>query len=127
MAKLDKVMDDVLEEIDTFTQQVSLELFDDTVQRTPVDNGYAKGNWNLSIGSTDFTEQRPDPDGQSVRARGERVARNIEGGDVVFISNGVDYVFWLEQGTSDQSPRGMAGPASAKAQLIADSVARRLR
>lgn len=127
MAKLNDVMDDVLKEVDQFTQQTTMDLFEETVQRTPVRNGYAKGNWNLSIGDNDFTERREDPDGRATIARAQRVAQNIEGGDVIYISNGAGYVFYLENGTSDQAPQGMAGPASAKAQLIADNVARRLR
>ena len=127
MATLEKVMVEILEDVDTFTQEVSLELFEEIVQRTPVDNGFAKGNWNMSVGNNDFTEQTVDPDGSRTINRARSVARNIEGGDKVFISNGVDYVFWLENGTSQQAPQGMANPASAKAQSIADSVARRLR
>lgn len=127
MPKLNQVMNEILEDIDTFTQEFSKDSFAEVVNRTPVATGYAKGNWNLSIGAPDFTERNEDPSGNSTISRAQSVAQNIEGGNVIYISNGVDYVFWLEQGTSDQAPQGMANPASAKAQPIADEVARRLR
>lgn len=77
---------EVLEELKDITEDTAEELFDEIVRRTPVDTGRAKEGWELY----------KDPRG------------NIQ------IINDVDYIIYLEEGSSNQAPSGMVRTSIAK-------------
>jgi hypothetical protein len=75
------------------------------VNKTPVDTGRARGNWQVTIGSPAEGENKSgDP-----IARGGEVIEKIEriGSGLFYISNNVPYIEALENGHSDQAPLGM--------------------
>jgi len=88
-------------ELDTVVRKIALSLYDGITNKTPVDTGRAKGNWNLSVDSMD-TSVNP-------KARGKkRVSlKKGDGNNVIYISNSLPYIGVLEDGHSKQAPHGM--------------------
>ena len=96
--------------------KVSLEAFELLVRHspgaaipgTPRDTGYAVNGWYPTLNEKGAGDQRGgDPtSGLSVWAKAAI-------GDVLWINNGVSYIFALENGHSRQAPQGMVEPAIA--------------
>lgn len=76
---------------------------------TPVDTGRARANWIASLG-TPMRVATDDEDlsGQEtiVKATTIAVARKAGSGIPIFLSNNVDYIAKLNQGSSSQAPAG---------------------
>jgi len=94
-------------------KKIALELLRRCVEKTPVDTGRAKGGWQLTLGSpTDGQTGRSDE-----TARGEADSGTVSAAlaalaglkafEVVWLSNNVEYIGELENGTSQQAPEGM--------------------
>jgi hypothetical protein len=78
------------------------------VDRTPVDTGRARGGWQVEVGTKpDTPTGQIDPAGEATKARGGIAIARSEAGDVVFITNVVEYIEYLEHGHSQQAPNGM--------------------
>lgn len=91
--------------LDTATRKVTLDLFTSVVQKSPVDTGRFKGNWNVSQSVPNFTATQA-----ANAARGESEAQkalSFAAGGVVYLSNGLPYARRLEYGYSGQAPAGM--------------------
>jgi hypothetical protein len=75
------------------------------VSATPVDTGRARANWQASIG-TPIQEATDDTDqsGASTVAANNAVISRRQPDQTVFISNNVDYIETLNQGSSAQAP-----------------------
>ena len=67
-------------------QSLCEKIFDSIVEHTPVDTGYAQSQWEIDFPSEDECE----------------------------ISNGCDYISYLEDGHSSQAPHGMVQVALDK-------------
>jgi len=78
------------------------------VNRTPVDTGYARGNWQVTIGSLPAGEKDiSDKEGGPTIASGQAALGQLPPFQVVYIGNNVIYIWPLEEGSSDQAPEGM--------------------
>jgi hypothetical protein len=84
-------------------KKVALLALQKIVMRTPVDTGRARGNWQTTISVTPEDENRQ---GDPVQA-GVEMLQGLGVFQVVFISNNVPYIIYLEDGTSKQAPEGM--------------------
>ncbi len=75
------------------------------VLATPVDTGRARANWQASIG-TPITEPTDDEDisGNSTIAHNNGVIGRRGPNQTVFISNNVNYIGDLNDGSSSQAP-----------------------
>ena len=108
-------------------KEVAFEIHEKIVDRTPIDTGRAKASWRLNPDKADPTIEpiladRLFPSG-AVRekasldehplfsSQAEAVARaqqqKISLPEKIVISNNLDYITKLEEGTSDQAPEGM--------------------
>ena len=86
---------------------------------TPVDTGFARSRWQASIGEPVASE----PAAEGRVEVGEEISTAIalsqanneikkwKGFGSIFITNPLDYVRYLDQGSSDQAPQGMADDA----------------
>jgi len=104
-------------------KKIVLEALLRLVEKTPVDTGRARGNWQATIGSPaegqvggDWpktggppkTERPPlRPEDKQVIAKGLAAIAGLPPFQVVWISNNIDYIEELEHGHSGQSPEGM--------------------
>lgn len=116
-AEVKKFAKDLTEvELVLFHKKVSFEAFSRIVQKTPVDTGRARGNWQLTIGAPAEDVLENFPDAFNVLGSAEDEAgieralsqlSDLKPFQVVFISNNVAYIIFLEEGTSKQAPQGM--------------------
>lgn len=75
------------------------------VQKTPVDEGRTRGNWQSTIGAP-ATGQLPLRSEAEVLAEGARVASEIAPFGVSYITNNVDHILVLELGEFDPPDPG---------------------
>ena len=110
-------------------RNIAFTIHEKIVDRTPIDTGRAKASWRLNPGSADgsveplFENKRNHVTGKIIEAAGAdehplfagqaaAVARAQQqkipvGAQKIVISNNLDYIEKLENGTSQQAPGGM--------------------
>jgi hypothetical protein len=108
-------------EIDKVVRTLAIKAFSMVTEKTPVDTGRARANWNLSVGKINVSVDSPKGYKKSTgKYRGSSSppsdpkipVPNIKKGDgfnPIYITNSLPYIFELEEGThrSTQAPRGM--------------------
>ena len=78
------------------------------VERTPVASGRARANWQVSLSApVNGVLDARDPSGSETIARGNAVINSAEPFGRLWITNALNYAEVLENGRSDQAPRGM--------------------
>jgi hypothetical protein len=102
---------------------------------TPVDTGYLRAMWWLSINGSGQSPnlQKPDTSG---RKKGEPMlfasddpssgALDILAGDHVSLNNNTEYASYVENGTEHMAPRAMVKTVANAAQAIAHDAANNL-
>lgn len=91
--------------MDQLVRKITFEAFSRCVQRSPVDEGRFKANWNVAYGAPNVTTTtskevgRADIELQTVLSLGV--------GGRVFLTNSLPYGKRLEYGWSKQAPSGM--------------------
>ena len=94
----------------TVVQQFTIKAFNGFVERTPVDTGRLRSNWQVGIGNipekqlSSTGEPKPPP------------IAEIKGDKTVFIVNNLDYAEAIENGHSKKSPLGMVAITMARLQ-----------
>jgi len=131
LAKLNSMMAEVTKNLlprqtAMFHRKIHLEVLKRVVMRTPVDTGRARGGWQSSVGhvgtgesSYEGRENASDPKAPRRAVGGPAAAHAvnqgvgasaaIQGYTMSYITNNVHYVKYLENGTSQQAPKGMVG------------------
>jgi hypothetical protein len=110
-ADLDKLAELTGELPADITRMVALDLYAELISRNPVDTGYSRANWRIGIGAPDTTvepSERPKSGSAVIGAPSPDAAlvKSIDGTEIVFITNSVEYVVFLEEGGSQQAPNG---------------------
>jgi hypothetical protein len=86
----------IKDDLVTLQKRIVLEVLRRVVLRTPVDTGRARGNWQIEVGSI--------PKGETGKlAKGE----DAEAASIGWIANNLEYVVFLEDGSSGQAEAGM--------------------
>lgn len=89
-------------------KQIVLEALRRLIEKTPVDTGRARGNWQVTIGRpAGGSLDQTDADGQETITAGLAVLAGLKDEQIVWTSNNVDYIEDLEHGHSRQAPHGM--------------------
>jgi len=89
-------------------KKLVLEALKRIVERTPVDTGRARGNWQVTIGTpANGKLDALDKDGQATIEKGIAVLSGLPPYQIVFLSNNLEYIEILEEGNSQQAPNGM--------------------
>lgn len=92
-------------------RKACIDLYRAIVEKTPVDTGRAKASWSLSTHHAS-DEQEPR-DGYTFNEIEQIIKDNVADfkvsihDDQVVIYNNLEYIEFLEDGTSDQAPNGM--------------------
>lgn len=99
------------------------------VQRSPVDTGRFRANWQFSVGGPDLTtSERIDPSGSITMARIRSQIAGIKAGPTVYLTNSLPYAYRLEfEGWSDQAPNGMVRVTLAGLQAAVNDYVSRLK
>jgi len=87
-------------ELELVTRKIALDAYTRVTIKTPVDTGRARANWNIGAGSPDLgvTEDTSKPSPNLAKGDGD---------DAIFITNNLEYVHELENGSSKKAPDGM--------------------
>ena len=103
-ADLAKVSHDLTaEETRTLQKKITLDIFAGVIFRTPVDEGVARGAWQISIGnlpsdSVQRVDKTEDEFSSPTYLTGLQQLGALDFWDIVFITNNVKYVLVLDQG-----------------------------
>jgi hypothetical protein len=101
-----------VEAMNNFKRALGLEALKRVVQRSPVDTGRFRANWQLSVGAPAHGEVEGEFDAgvgggaRVVHEQGAALARVAPGQDV-YLANNLPYAGALEDGHSGQAPEGM--------------------
>jgi len=101
--------------IPLYIRKVALDALARLIEKTPVDEGRARGNWQLAIGTIPRGEIRPLTGDVLIDEANKRLAE-YEPGEIVNITNNVPYIIPLENGHSGQAPNGMVKVTIAELQ-----------
>lgn len=109
--------------IEKVTRWVALEALRRVVMKTPVDEGRAKGSWQVAVsvrpdGVVDFL----DKSGSETIARGSREIAKVGPYETIFIASNLPYISALEGGHSKQAPHGMVATTIAELQAFFASI-----
>lgn len=122
--KINKIQSETQEVFQEFAQGVGERMID----RTPVDTGRAKGNWQTKLNETP-TESllRYDKEGVEAKEELREVTSKATVDDKITISNCVTYTENLEYGSSKQAPEGMVRITVAEADEIFQSAVNKVK
>lgn len=113
--------------MDAVVQGTAAEVGKRLVERTPVDEGTARGNWTAGINGPDISETgRTDPGGGETVSAIAEAAKAAQAGDSIYITNTSSYIRSLEDGSSTQAPNGMVAVTASEGPAIVEAVARRV-
>lgn len=94
--------------VDLVVRKVSLDLFFRVIEKSPVDTGRFKSNWQVSINSIpQGTLATFDKSGASSLARVRAASVGFAAGQIIYLVNNLEYARALEYGHSKQAPAGM--------------------
>lgn len=112
--ELDRVLEQLKTDTQTFKRVFALNLLSRIVYRTPVDTGRARANWQVSNVSPNtnerkrFKKNQPNAVATDTVARGQKNIDKNKEGQSIWIANNLPYIQRLESGTwSKQAPQGM--------------------
>lgn len=89
-------------------KKIVLESLRQIVLSTPVDTGRARGNWQVTIAQpSEAVLDNGDKNGIATITKGLAVLTALPSFQVVYIANNLEYIEFLEDGTSKQAPEGM--------------------
>ena len=109
-------------------KRIVLEMFKRVMQRTPVDTGNARANWDIGINAIpdgfEATIETGELGAASQQAlnRGLMEFASFKLGDTAYIVNNVAYIGFLEEGRSGQAPSGMVKITVREFQTIVDEL-----
>jgi len=99
---------DMLCEIDLRIRKIGLELLKKLIDKTPVDTGHLRHNWQVTINTQTDTELAGEDTGGIATFNREKVKlTNLGTGPLVVFQNPAPYAERIETGTSKQAPQGM--------------------
>ena len=113
--------------LDKLGRALGLEMQKRIMDKTPVDTGRARANWNASIGDADgSTSESTSASATLARANAVVSGFELSEGASFFVANGLPYIESLEEGSSRQAPNGMAQITVRELKRLADRIGARL-
>jgi hypothetical protein len=106
---LAKQIEAAKEQAELVAKKIAIELFSRVIEKSPVDTGRFRANWNCSISSPDLsTSESTDPSGSGAISKATSTVVSYTLNDQsVFLTNNLPYAERLENGWSKQAPNGM--------------------
>jgi hypothetical protein len=128
---LDKVIENIPIDANMFKRHVALDLLTRVVEKTPVDTGRARANWQVSVSSPSAQEiqyRSTEPIAAQMNEssiagatieKGSKVIDTVEIGEDIWLHNNLPYIEVLENGRvgnkgSEQAPNGMVALSVAE-------------
>lgn len=99
----------VLADGDAHLRKIATEMLQGVIVRSPVDQGAFRGNHRISLNSADnaFDVTQKDVAGTTALSDGAAKILQAKLGGQVYIQNNLPYAVALENGWSDQAPKGI--------------------
>jgi hypothetical protein len=94
---------------DVIIQKLTLDGFDNLLRRTPVDTGFLRSRWAISVNSKPATQTVGHPGGETY-AQPVTPRFKPKWGDRVYFFNNVEYAYFIEHGTSRNRAQPMIEP-----------------
>lgn len=105
-------------------------------ERTPVDTGYARGNWNIATGSpsAEVADKYEGPGPNRPKRRKDEpppppppalprdIPESVRAGEVIYLTNAVPYAERLEFGHSKQAPNGMVRVTAVEIEPLVEEI-----
>lgn len=124
--RLDRVAKRLVIGISDLVEDVARGIAEELIPATPVDTGFARGNWRPSLNAPSSEAITfLDPTGAATIQKIINVGKRFRPGDTLFIVNRAPYIANLNAGSSPQAPEGFiedavqrgSAAAFARAQL----------
>lgn len=110
---------DSMAELVKIQKKVVFVVLKSAAMNTPVLRGRARGGWQTTINTTiDGENGRLDKTGAAVMAEARAVLGSLKPFSIVYISNNVVYIIFLEEGTEKMKPYKMAALAMQRARRM---------
>lgn len=110
---------DVDERIDSAVVQTAIVANQTVVAATPVDTGRARANWVVGLDKPiRDTHEEVDQSGQETNAINKTQIKKRKSGQTIYISNNLDYIGDLNDGSSSQAPANFVGIAVRAAEVF---------
>ena len=91
----------VEDEVVLVVQKLSLDALKGVVEKSPVDTGRFRGNWNVGLGAPDLsTSTETDKEGGSTVSQGSAEIEGVEPYVAIWVTNNLPYATALEFGHS---------------------------
>jgi len=104
-------------------RKIILDAYSECIQKSPVDTGRFKGNWQTAIDVIPAgTLQRMDASGGAAIGEVNASVAATQLGNTVYMANNLPYAERLEDGWSKQAPAGMVKLTVQRWQPIANAV-----
>jgi len=94
-------------DIEKTVRTIALHVWNGVTNKTPVDTGRARANWNLATGSADTSTTISTSEKHFSLSKGD-------GKKVIYITNNLPYINMLENGSSRKATRGMVAVTLAE-------------
>ena len=109
---LSKAIEKVQDKSGVAVKKITLELFKRVIEKSPVDTGRFRANWNVSLNSPDTTTSESTDDSARGNPSVERMTKEVLSysfkDQSVYLCNSLPYAVRLEDGWSHtQAPNGM--------------------
>ncbi len=107
-ADLNKLCKRAGDKAEMVVRKTALELQGGMIEKSPVDTGRFKGNWQCGIGAMNTdTSAAPEKSGSSALGRTETTLQGWKPGQTIWLTNSLVYARRLEAGWSQQAPTGV--------------------
>ena len=106
---LSKAIEKAKGQTEAVIKKAAFSVFQSVIQKSPVDTGRFRANWNLSVGNPDLsTSEATDKTGSaSIGKVASGITQYKLSDGSVFLTNNLPYAMRLEDGYSGQAPNGM--------------------
>ncbi len=108
---IDIEMRELEEDVSLITKKTAIDLYGRIISKTPVDSGRAQNSWFIKEGSPDESVleegEYGELDSGSATAKANADLGKLGKYPTVFITNNLEYIGYLEDGSSTQAPSGM--------------------
>jgi hypothetical protein len=95
-------------------KKIIIELFSRVIQKSPVDTGRFRANWNCSIGSPDLSTSKETDNSSRGKPSTDKMEDDVLKFDIsdrsVFLTNNLDYAETLEYGRDNGKPGSIQAP-----------------
>jgi hypothetical protein len=114
---LSKAVEAAKANADAVIKKATFELFRSVIEKSPVDTGRFRANWNVAIGSPDLSTNENTDDSPRGEPSVQKMQKTVLGSKFldqsIFLTNNLPYANVLEEGRIDgvsgsvQAPQGM--------------------